>query len=214
MIDPSDGYLNALMATQQRPGAEAELKAMRQGLAPDAFRVLGKAVYWLKNQSQLGLVSLLDAGCASAYYHEVIEFYTPGWVEYTGIDFNTEAIHMAKALYPDRPLFVANIMQMGFVNQQFDAVLSAATINHIKKWRLALAELTQVCRHWLILHRLPVHEEETMVSTAEAYGETVWDIVFNSQELAFTLAKKGFSRIWLEEWGGLTTQVWERQSRP
>lgn len=211
MIDPSDGYLNALMASKQRPQVEGELKSMRMGYPPDTFRALGEAMRWLRDRSQLQMISLLDAGCASAYYWEVLEHYVPGWVDYTGLDYNTEAIGMARSIYPGLDVFVGDISNTTFTTQRFDTVMTAATINHVKAWKAVLSELTAICRHWLVLHRLPVHDEPTIIRTTQAYDETVWDIIFNEHELAFALAEKGFVRIWLESWKDQTTQVWERQ---
>lgn len=211
MIDPSNGYKRAVMAAQQRPLVQEQLKALHEGEPCEQFRIMGEALMWLKERSQLATISLLDAGCASAYYYDVIEAYVPWWVEYSGIDYNDEAISMAKALYPCRPLYRGDITDPGFTNQQFDAVLTAATINHIKDWRSATRELADICRHWLILHRLPVHEEETQVGMTEAYGEKTWDIIFNERELGLVLLERDFTRIWEKEWADLTTQIWERE---
>lgn len=213
MIDPSNGYKTAVMAAQQRPTVEGELRAMRQGKPPEHFRVFGEALRWLRDRSQLEMIWLLDAGCASAYYYEVCEHYTPKWADYTGIDYNVQAVGMGRVLYPELMLFDANILNMGFSIYRFDAVLTSATINHIKNWKAALLELTRVCRHWLILHRLPLHETETELSETEAYGEVVWKIVFNRRELEGELEQYGFGLIWQENWQDLTTQVWERHKK-
>ena len=213
VIDPSNGYKTAIMAAQQRPLVQEQLKALHEGEPTEEFRIVGEALMWLQERSQLATISLLDAGCASAYYYEVIEAYVPHWAEYSGIDYNDEAISMARDLYPGLPLYRGDITDPGFTTGQFDAVLTSATINHIKDWRSALRELTGICRHWLILHRLPVHDEETQVGMTEAYGEKTWDIIFNGHELAFVLAERNFHMIWETEWADLTTQVWERQPK-
>ena len=86
--DLSYSYADQTIATKQRELVGQQLAAMTTGNAPDHFKVVGRVLSQLRNQTDMTSLSLLDAGCGSAYYFEITDFYVPGWVEYVGVDFN------------------------------------------------------------------------------------------------------------------------------
>ena len=95
-VDLSQNWTEEEIAVGQRKLVDEQLEALRKGSGPEHFDTLGRVIKWLRVYSELGKVTLLDAGCASAYYYEIIEHYEPGWVEYAGLDYSQAMLDLAK----------------------------------------------------------------------------------------------------------------------
>ena len=52
---------------------------------------------------------LLDIGCTSGYYSEIINFYFPNTFDYNGCDYNPTSVELAKQYYPNRNFFVDKV---------------------------------------------------------------------------------------------------------
>ena len=195
----AQAYTDPAIAAKQRGWyVNTQLAAMYAGNAPRHFSVLGELLQGLKAQSDLESVTLLDAGCASCYYHEIVDFYVPGWIEYTGVDYNSGMVEMTHKLYPGLPIYQADMHDLNlFPDKSFDVVMEGATLTQIRDWKPALSELARVAKHWLILHRelLYWNDEPTSYEVVEAYDNQVWSVRFNKLELVNFLAAQGFSLV-------------------
>lgn len=219
--DLSQSWTEKDIAESQRELVDRQLAAMHAGNAPAHFVVLGEMMNWLQAHSGLETATLLDAGCASAYYHEIIQYYVPDWVEYTGLDYSLAMLDLAREKYPGIATIERDLQCTGLDDRSFDIVLSGAALMHIHDWRRALAELTRIADKWLILHRTWVYVDgtPTIIQVGDAYGHPAWYIRFDEKELLELNKQAGFvpvlERLSREGGGGpnrlIKTYVFERQ---
>lgn len=192
----SSAWTEADIAAKQRAIVDAQLEDMRAGVPPRHFEVMRDVMgAILAYPETMPMLSLLDAGCASAYYHEIIKHYHPGRFAYTGLDFNAALLDMAKRLYPDITAIKADLRHTGLPDKPYDVVLSGAALMHIRDWRNALSELTRLARRWLALHRTWVVDGETVIQIGDAYGHPAWYIRFEEAELMELVQNSGFELV-------------------
>lgn len=183
--DLSKSYADATIATKQRKLVDQQLLAMRNGDPPEHFEVVCRSLLQLREQIGLRSIKLLDVGCGSAYYSEIVNFFVPGWVEYVGVDYNPGMLHMAQQYYPTLSLALMNIQNLAVDDRSFDLVMSGAVIVHVKEWEAAVRELARATRRWLLLHRTLVYAGSTPTSvTIEShYDKDVYRVRINEGEL-------------------------------
>ena len=138
------------VATQQRALVEQELAQLRAGHGLPVFTVLQELVGLLDAPP----LSILEVGCASGYYHEVLKL--AGWRgHYLGVDYSAALINLARSCHPGVEFRVDDATALGAVGD-FDLVFTGACLMHIIDWRGALKELARVARGAVILHRTPI----------------------------------------------------------
>lgn len=191
-------YADPAIAAKQREIVSSQLMAMHAGKTVRLFSVVGEILQGLRDESDYDTVTLLDAGCASCYYKEVIDYYVPGWVNYTGVDYNPGMIKMVHELYPGLPIHQADACDLSiFSDGSFDIVMEGALLMQIRDWKSALSELARVAKHWLILHRENLHwgHESTSCEVVSAYDKQVWAVRINKGELTGFLLARGFRQL-------------------
>lgn len=199
-FDLGKSYLLPSLAGKQREVANAQLEAMYAGSPPRHFSLIGMLFFELWNYDSINLPvhpRVLDAGCGTAYYSEIIERYVPGWVNYTGVDYNMGMLRLAQQYYPDLQLLHGDLRNLHmFDDCSFDIVLSGAAIIHIKEWQAAVSELARVADRHLILHRTCLKRREdgpgTVEDTLDAYGTRFYLIRFDEDELVGFVHGLGF----------------------
>ena len=191
----SQNYADPSIAARQRELVDRQLADMRAGNAPNHFGVISDVLGHIKWKNRPEVLSLLDVGCGSAYYSDIIDYFTPGLIDYTGCDYNPGMVAMAQERYPELPIFQADARNLEqFEDGQFNIILSGALIIHIREWRVVLKELARVANKWLILHRTWVHTDATPTTREkkDAYGQQVWYYTFNEAALIESICKLGF----------------------
>lgn len=180
MKDLSRNYAASNLAQKQRDVVNEQLVRLRSGDPFSYFEVVGKAASEICQT--LDSVRLLDVGCGTAYYSEVLEVLKPGWADYTGADYSEGMLELAAQYYPNLTLSQADIYNLPFPDQSFDVVLSGACITHIYDWRRAVSELERVTGRFLLLHRNSMRDV-TVLELFRAYGTELFHWFFNESEL-------------------------------
>lgn len=90
--------------------------------------------------------SVLDIGCGTGYLCNLVS--SKGF-DVTGADF--VITQQAKAKYPQLKLIETTIEKTGFLDKQFDTVISAHTIEHISDPRKAIQELRRITKKKLMV---------------------------------------------------------------
>jgi len=213
--DVSMNYAEPSIAAKQRAIVDRQLADMCSGKPPKHFDVYGKILQRIKGMVNSKRFSLVDAGCGSAYYYEISEHYVPGWLRYTGLDYNQGMLNMASKYYPEISLRKADLRTMGLQPKSFDIVLSGAVIMHIQEWEKAVVELANAAKRFLILHRTWVHTDNTPTSGKykETYDVKAWFGTINEKELITLVSNQGFHLI-MDQLSGeadhVKTYVFER----
>lgn len=196
MSDESVNWTREEIAIQQRELVDQQLDSMMNGHAPHHFEVIGSVVKWLKNHSKARQLTLLDAGCASAYYWQIVEHYLPGFFKYTGVDFSFPMLELAGQYYPDIELIQADLRMMTEIGtDSYQVVMSGAALMHIKEWERVLVDLARISSDWLLLHRtwLLAEPGPTQIKIGQAYGHCVWYITFEFDQVLAILDECGFA---------------------
>ncbi len=195
-VDLSKNYADPGIALKQRELVDKQLEAMRDGNPPVHFKVAGLVLSQLREQTGLTSLRVLDAGCGSAYYSEILNHFVPGWIRYAGVDFNGGMVRMARQCYPRLPLARMDLRNLAVFDASFDLVMSGAAIVHVKEWDVAARELSRVTRRWLMLHRTLVYKAKaTSVNTERHYDTDVYRVRINEEELLALMANQGMALV-------------------
>lgn len=184
-----EAWKDASIPERQRAVVDPQLRHYRAGHGNDTFDAL---VGVLKhNVANLDSSSLIEIGCSSGYYSEVLAARGIRAV-YQGCDYSEAFVHMARRLYPKVPFDVEDATALRYGNEAFDIVVSGGCILHIPDYPLAVAEAVRISRHWVIFHRTPVlHLKSTTTYTKKAYGVQTVEIHFSEQALIRLLRQQG-----------------------
>lgn len=174
---------------RQRALVDAQLDDMYRGRAAEPFRVLAEM---LKPIAPDGC-PLLEIGCASGYYHEVLEYLLSRKLKYAGVDYSEAMIAMAHSHYPGVPFCVADGAALPYRDKAFHIAISSCILLHTPDYRNHIAETARVAARYAIAHRTPVcRRRETQYLKKCAYGVETVELVFNEQELLNEFSSHGF----------------------
>jgi ubiquinone/menaquinone biosynthesis C-methylase UbiE len=142
--------------------------------------------------------SFLDVGASGAYYNEIMKL--AGFkYNYTGCDWNPEFKELAKKLYPEIKFDIEDARRLTYHDGQFDIVMSACCMLHIRDYRTIVFETARVTKKYAIFHRQPIlHSKQTTYYKKEAYGIPCIEIHFNEQEFLTLLKQAGLRLLHFE----------------
>jgi len=184
-----DSWQNASIPEKQRAIVDPQLKAYRDGAAVPVFDALVESL--IVNINDLSGSRVLEIGCSSGYYSEVVEIKGLG-LHYEGCDYSPAFIELARKLYPGIPFDVQDATELKYGDASFDITVSGGCILHIPEYDRAIAEAARVSRRWVAFHRTPVlHMTGPVTYTKQAYGVDTIEIHFNEQALVRLFRKHG-----------------------
>jgi len=165
---------------RQRGLVQSELAAMYQGIPPQVYTVLASAL-----RGRLGPGDrLLEIGCASGYYYEVLSYLLNRPVRYTGVDYSRALIAMAKDFYPLALFHVADGAALPYPDSAFDVVVSSCVLLHVPNFEAHILETARVAGRWVVAHRTPICQQQpTQYMTKTAYGIETVELRFNEDQL-------------------------------
>jgi SAM-dependent methyltransferase len=176
----SSGWLAARTVARQERAYRGLIADMKNGEPRLDFRVAAEAVA----ATGIAAPRLLEVGCGSGYYSEVIATLLPGSVQYTGVDYSGAMIARARAHYPSTAFEVADATKLPHADGAFDIVFNGVSLMHIVEYQAAIREAARVAAHCCIFHTVPVFDDyRTTFLTKYAYGAPVVEIIFDKQEL-------------------------------
>lgn len=176
----ADSWQDQSIPEKQRNLVQAELGAMYSGQVPIVFKVLTQAL-----QPYLGNgTKLLEVGCSSGYYYEIIEYLLNKRINYTGVDYSEAMIKLAREFYPGVTFQVADGADMPIVDRAYDVVISSCVILHTPNYVEHIRETIRVADRVVVVHRTPISRHRpTEYFKKEAYGVETVELRFNEQEL-------------------------------
>jgi len=93
---------------------------------------------------------VLDAGCGEGYLLSFLDSQIKDW-ELVGFDISGNLIDRAREKLPLANFMVSDIYNSGYLNKNFDLVLSTEVLEHLEDPERALNEIRRLSRKWVIL---------------------------------------------------------------
>src|SRR5205085_7187691 len=130
----STGWLAARTVRRQEAAYRNLIADIRGGEPRVDLRIAAEAVA----ATGIEAPSLLDVGCGSGYYAEVLATLVPGGVRYTGIDYSQVMIDRARTNYPSATFAVADATRLPYPEGSFDIVFNGVSLMHIIDYQAAI----------------------------------------------------------------------------
>lgn len=199
----SGGWFAARTVARQERAYRKLIAAMKDGEPRLDFRIAAEAVA----ATGLSNPCLLEIGCGSGYYLEVLATLLPDGVGYTGIDYSDAMIARAREHYPAIAFEVADAAKLPYADQSFDIAFNGVSLMHILDYQAAIREAARVAR-FCIFHSVPVFDDYRTTYLAKyAYGAPVVEVVFGRQDLMSLCSDAGLRLM--REWPGIAYDVHE-----
>jgi SAM-dependent methyltransferase len=167
---------------KQRALVQQELAAMYAGTVPAHFQ----ALIDLLKPVVFPNCSILEIGCASGYYYEIMKHLLKIPFAYTGVDYSQPLINLAKECYPSVPdaqFFVADGANLFFPNRGFDIVISGCVLLHVPNYKQHIMETARVAKDIIVAARTPIcRKRPTVYQKKIAYDVETVELIFNEQE--------------------------------
>ena len=178
---------------RQRELVDRQLAAYRRGTPLDVFDVMVRALRKLCPAA--GRLSVLEVGCSSGFYAEVIGMAGLP-IDYAGCDYSAAFVALARASYPGLSFDVEDATALRYRDAAFDVVISGCCLLHIPEYEQAIAETARVARHFAVFHRTPVVlGAATKYFRKQAYGIETVEIHFNEPQLLALFQRHGLELI-------------------
>ena len=125
---------------------------------------------------------LLEVGCGSGYYNEVLRHLVGNDLQYTGLDYSKAMIDLARKKYPSHKFLIGDATGTDLPNGAYDIVFNGAALMHMPNYKAAIAESRRVARSWCIFHTVPLLQDRpTTLLTKKACGGDVIEVVLNKK---------------------------------
>ncbi len=182
------GWQNPTIPQRQRQLVNSELERMYQGDVIPVYQIAADAVKATKEVAPF----IVEVGCASGYYSEVLSYLLGHRVRYLGIDYSAALIKLAQQCYPTVPFLLADATALPLLSGYCDILFSPALLMHVPAYEQAIQECARVSHSWCIFHRTPVVKQAPVTYFSKyAYGVPVVEIAFNEEELLSLFDKYG-----------------------
>jgi SAM-dependent methyltransferase len=199
----SNGWFAARTVSRQERAYRGLIAALNDGHPRLDLRIAAEAVA----ATGVAHPRLLEIGCGSGYYSEVLAKLLPGGLSYTGIDYSAAMIARAREYYPAISFEVADATKLPYADADFDIAFNGVSLMHIIDFTAAIREAARVAR-FCIFHSVPVFDDHrTTYLSKYAYGAPVVEVVFGKRELMSICSDAGLRLM--REWPGIAYDVHE-----
>jgi SAM-dependent methyltransferase len=202
MVSASHGWLAGRTVTRQERAYKRLIAAMKRGEPRLDFKVAAEAI----DATGIMHPRVLEVGCGSGYYSEVLATLLPNRISYTGVDYSEAMIARARACYLSTSFEVADATKLPYADAAFDIVFNGVSLMHVVDYPAAIREAARVAACYCIFHGVPVFDDyRTTFLRKYAYGAPVVEVVFGKQEL-ISLCQQAGLRL-ERQWPGLPYDV-------
>jgi ubiquinone/menaquinone biosynthesis C-methylase UbiE len=185
-----DGWYDTEVAERQDAAYRALIRQMYAGRPRQDFVAAAEAVRLTGKTDD----SILEVGCGSGYYSEILSHLLKRRGRYVGVDYSPAMISLAQKHYPSSPFVVGDAIALPFADGAVETVLNGVSLMHVLRYELAVAESRRVARRWCIFHTVPVlQSRETTILRKSAYGQPTIEIIFNEAHLCHLLEQQGLA---------------------
>src|SRR3974390_1478433 len=146
------GWFAPLTALRQQRAYDRLLRDLQLGNARRDFLVAAEAIDALGKSR----ITILEIGCGSGYYSEVLAKLSKTEIGYTGLDNAPPMITRARRRYPRESFEVGSATKLPFSDGSFDIAFNGVSLMHILDYRQAISEAKRVSRLGCIFHAVPL----------------------------------------------------------
>ncbi len=187
---PGDGWDSPRVAQRQDAAWRSLLDQMRAGHPRNDMLALRDALL----ASGLRAPSLLEVGCGSGYYSEILSHLVSPMLRYAGVDRSAAMLNLARQHYPSIPFVRGDAVRLPFAARAFDIVLNGNALMHILDTDAAVAESVRVARTWCVFHTVPTLEgRPDQYLKKSVYGEAVTEVVLDQARLEGLFGRHGLT---------------------
>lgn len=177
---PSGGWQLPSVARRQHRGYVGLVEQMYAGAPRLDLTIAAEAV----RLTGLTEGSILEIGCGSGYYGEILSHLLERPIRYIGLDSSGAMIQLAREEYAAGRFIVADAAALPLAPRTIDIALNGNALMHMAEYERAIAESRRVARRWCIFHTVPVVAHQPTVYLRKlAYGGPTVEVVFNEPEL-------------------------------
>lgn len=178
---------------KQRELVEQQLRQYRTGSRIEVFDIFVESLRALPDFAPD--MSLLEVGCSSGFYSEVLEIADLS-MRYAGCDYSNAFIQLARAKYPAIEFGVEDATALHYADRSFDVVVSGCCLLHIPEYATAVAETARVASRYAIFHRTPVvWGQPEQWYRKQAYGVETVEIHFNEPDFLALLKRNSLELL-------------------
>ena len=190
--DLTSAWKSPQIPDKQRGLVQQELGLMYKGKPPLVYQVLAEALRpVIKNGN-----SILEIGCSSGYYYEVLAYLLRKRIAYTGVDYSKAMIALAKDYYPPINFHVADGARLPFKAEEFDIAISSCILLHVPNYPEHITEAARVAKRFIVVHRTPIcRRRPTQYLTKFAYDVKTVELRFNEREMVSLFLQNGLQLI-------------------
>jgi ubiquinone/menaquinone biosynthesis C-methylase UbiE len=135
---------------------------------------------------------ILEVGCGSGYYSEILSYLLDRSVRYLGLDYSAAMLQLARKRYCEQLFVLGDATALPFADGTLDVVMNGVSLMHILSYETAIAEARRVAARWCIFHTVPVlRNRQTTFLQKKVYGEPAFEVIFNEAELHQILEQGG-----------------------
>lgn len=99
--------------------------------------------HWIDSNKFISKINVLEVGCATGCLTTHLS--QSGYIV-TGVDASSKMIDLAKEHHSNVPFFVADVLELPFENESFDAVIAASLINIVSDKQGAIQKMVHICK--------------------------------------------------------------------
>ncbi len=186
------GWQSEAIPLRQRALVQSELEALYRGEPPSAYVALADALRPYVREN----ARILEVGCATGYYYEVLEYLLNRRIRYTGVDYSEPMIAMARDYYPKAEFEAADGAHLPFEDARFDVAISSGVLLHVLDYQDQIREAARVSAGLVIAHRTPVSFRKPLQHLKKfAYGVETLEMRFNERELLQNCSEAGLALV-------------------
>lgn len=179
-----DERVAARMLAAYRPLLEAMYRGKTRrdfAVAAECLRIIG-----------IDNPTILEIGCGSGYYWEVLSHLYRGPLRYVGLDYSEAMVTVAREEYPQITFIVADALAMPFADDSLDIAWSGTILMHLPEYDKAISSTCRVARRFCVFHSVPVRSMgPTLFLRKNAYGVPVAEVLLNRVEFEQLLHTHG-----------------------
>lgn len=177
---------------KQRELVQTQLDQMYHGTVQPHFQTLVDLLKPIIHNDS----TVLEMGCSSGYYYEILSYLLNTPIQYTGVDISQHFIDMAKEFYPSQNFLVADCTDIPLPDRSQAISISSGLLLHVPRYQEHIAEAVRVSDRYVVAHRTPIcRQKPTQYFRKQGYGVDMDELHFNERDLLTEFLSNGLKFV-------------------